>query len=65
MTLMLEDSTTHPLHITQMISDNAESVAAVYKVLNDAFMQENKSCTSNRNYSCHLQFNSVNHFLLI
>lgn len=29
MTLMLEDSTTHPLHITQMISDNAESVAAV------------------------------------
>lgn len=31
----------------------------------DAFMQENKSCTSNRNYSCHLQFNSVNHFLLI
>lgn len=34
MTLMLEDSTTHPLHITQMISDNAESVTAVYKVLN-------------------------------
>lgn len=34
MTPMLEDSTTHHLHITQMISDNAESVAAVYKVLN-------------------------------
>lgn len=34
MTLMLEDSTTHHLHITEMISDNAQSVAAIYKVLN-------------------------------